>query len=165
MATRALSLLPTRHGGSRSRLLAATQLQPRRERAAEYFLELVRLRSLSAAHPPVPHRCVEILRLLFPGYCFTGIELQCMTCASIQASHRSGLYAGAANYLRPSLVTTNARSACSDWLRRTASARPSQPLRLAPPCASFSQLCRASSSNEVCRTAFAAYFSAVSASS
>jgi transcription antitermination factor NusG len=58
---------------------AATQLQPRRERKAQHFLELFgyevylpRVRRYWIRH----HHRVEVLRPYLPGYCFTRIELQ-----------------------------------------------------------------------------------------
>ncbi|HEY2530136.1 MAG TPA: transcription termination/antitermination NusG family protein [Xanthobacteraceae bacterium] len=57
---------------------AATQLEPRRERVARYFLEqfgfevyLPRIR-----RHQLRDRRVEVLTPRFPGYCFTRIELQ-----------------------------------------------------------------------------------------
>jgi transcriptional antiterminator RfaH len=59
---------------------AATQLQPHRERVAQYFLEqagfevhLPRIRQRGVRYG----RRVEVLTPLFPSYCFTRIELQC----------------------------------------------------------------------------------------
>lgn len=58
---------------------ATTQIKPRRERVAKYFLEqfdfqiyVPRIRRYQIRY----HRRVEFLTPLFPGYCFTRIELQ-----------------------------------------------------------------------------------------
>jgi transcription antitermination factor NusG len=58
---------------------AATQLQPRRERVAEYFLEQFGFE----VYLPRVHRCqirwrrrIDFLTQYFPGHCFTRIELR-----------------------------------------------------------------------------------------